>query len=214
MQAYPGLNFVFDPPSDKEKEAPRVENEAKVLVSLVFELVPMGAEVPPSSAEVPASVGTGVSVPPIKVPSPTASSIPAIVSNLPDLPKLPGAPTTPSSAAISEVLDLPGPPKISTDFPPSVASELLELPGVILDLIAGSFFGEIDFTTTEINLAFENSNLKDQLSEMKREWNELKVENAWLRSTNAQHEEEVSERGGLGLLRMPFFFVLSGKTNE
>ncbi|CAK9134004.1 unnamed protein product [Ilex paraguariensis] len=177
----------------------------------------MGAEVPPSSAEVPASVGTGVFVPPVKVPSPTASSIPAIVSNLLDLPELPGAPATPSSTAISEVLDLPGPPKISIDLPPSVASELLELPGVILDLIAesedkvvatssrkhgrgsassqlsGSFFGEIDFTTTELNLAFENSNLKDQLSEMKREWNELKVENAWLRSTNAQHEEEVSK---------------------
>ncbi|CAK9157877.1 unnamed protein product [Ilex paraguariensis] len=136
------LNFVWsfykENEVPKEKEAPNIEKKAEVLVSPISELIPGGPKVPPSSAEVSASVGIGVSVPLVEVPSPAAYSVPTIIFDLPNLPELLGALVAPSFAATFAVPNLPGPPEIFIDFPPSVASELPKLPGVIPDPIAST----------------------------------------------------------------------------
>ncbi|CAK9169865.1 unnamed protein product, partial [Ilex paraguariensis] len=63
-----------------------------------------------------------------EVPSPAASSVPAIVSNFPGLLELPRAPATPSYAATFEAFDLLGPLEISTEILPPTTSELPKLP--------------------------------------------------------------------------------------
>ncbi|CAK9174375.1 unnamed protein product [Ilex paraguariensis] len=101
-------------------------------LQLNFQLVLM---VPSSSAKVPASVGTGVSVPPVEVYSPASSSVPSIVSNSLGFPELPGAPAAP---LFVEAVDIPGPYEISIKLPPPAALELFELPRVIPNLTGGA----------------------------------------------------------------------------